>query len=190
MKRIKHRFGQLAVAGSVACMSMLAGVPAHAQAATPTAPAACSGEAFRAFDFWVGRWDVYRGDNNQLVAHSEIDNLHDGCVIRERWMPLNGGGGSSLSHYDQTRRTWRQLWLDSSGGRAEFEGGFVDGRMVITGLWPNVNGPNQDAMIRMSYSRADDGSVVQRGDASTDQGLTWSLSFLFIYRPAATTETP
>lgn len=165
------------------------GVGASAQTA-PQPPAACAASDFRAFDFWVGRWDVYRGDTNQLVAHSQIDNLHGGCVIREQWMPLSGAGGSSLSHYDLSRRTWRQLWIDGTGSRVDFEGGVAGERMVLTGLWPNLNGPGQDGLIRMSYSRSADGSVIQRGDASSDQGLSWSLSFLFIYRPSSDVETP
>ncbi|MEQ1725343.1 MAG: hypothetical protein ABL882_05380 [Sphingopyxis sp.] len=171
------------------CLAMSIASPLGAQSAPPPTVAApsrpppvCVTPNHRGFDFWVGEWTVYRPDTNQQVAHSRIESLHDGCVIREQWIPNQGSGGSSLSHYDTQRRTWRQAWIDSSGVRVEFEGALVGEEMVLTGLWPNVNGPGQDALIRMTYTRAADGSVIQRGDASTDQGRSWTLSFLFTYR--------
>ncbi|MEK6541420.1 MAG: hypothetical protein AABZ45_04775 [Pseudomonadota bacterium] len=165
--------------------------PLSSQTAPPprtAPPPACTTPQHRGFDFWVGEWTVARPDTNQQVAHSRIERMHDGCVIREQWIPNSGSGGSSLSHYDSARRTWRQLWLDSSGGRVEFEGGLVGDEMVLTGLWQGVNGPGQDSLVRMTYTRQSDGSVTQRGDASTDQGRTWVLSFLFVYRHEAATE--
>jgi hypothetical protein len=56
---------------------------------------------------------------------------------------------------------------------------------VLTGNWRNVNGPGQDALIRMTYSENADGSVRQHGEQSTDHGLTWTNSFDFIYRKKA-----
>jgi hypothetical protein len=58
--------------------------------------------------------------------------------------------------------------------------------MVLTGMWANVNGPNQDALIRMIYSPQTDGSVRQHGEQSIDHGLTWTTSFDFIYRKRQT----
>jgi hypothetical protein len=54
--------------------------------------------------------------------------------------------------------------------------------MVMTGIWAGINGPGQDALIRMSYTPQPDGSVRQHGEQSTDHGLTWSTNFDFIYR--------
>lgn len=170
------------------CISIvvLAALPAFAS--EPAAPSTqpkppCHHADYRALDFWVGEWDVFRRDTGEMVARSSIVALHDGCVIREQWMPVVGAGGSSLSHYDRHSRQWHQLWLDSSGGRVNFSGGPVGDAMVITGWWPDVNGPGQDALIRMTYSRGANGSVMQRGEASIDQGRTWELNFLFEYRP-------
>ena len=39
----------------------------------------------RAFDFWVGEWDVHRSDTGELVGRNVITLLHgDGDVRRER----------------------------------------------------------------------------------------------------------
>lgn len=95
------------------------------------------------------------------------------------------GGGGSFSSFDAKSRHWRQTWVDSSGARADFEGGFAGGVMSITGVWPNFAGPGQDALVRMNYQRQPDGQVRQWGEASTDEGKTWKPAFDFLYRRIA-----
>lgn len=171
--------------GPLIALALLAG-PAAAQTAAPPAPAACATPEFRQFDFWVGRWDVYPTGQEKLVAHSLIERLYGGCAIRENWMPLKAGGdGGSLSNYVAGEKGWRQTWLDSSGARVEFTGGWTGAAMVITGSWPGAVTPGQDALVRMTYSHNPDGSVRQLGEASTDGGKTWAPNFDFTYRPAS-----
>ena len=161
---------------------------AFAQDAPTAPPAACTGPEHRQFDFWVGRWDVYRTGETILRAHSLIEKLYGGCVIREHWTPLRTAtagsltGGGNLNHYDTVQRRWHQTWMDSSNARVVFEGGLVDGRMVITGFWSNANGPGKDGLVRMTYSRLDGGAVRQFGEISSDDGLSWSPFFDFTYR--------
>lgn len=157
---------------------------AAAPAVPPSQP--CTGPIYRAFDFWVGDWDVYPNTKDPaqapLLAHSKIEKLYGGCAIRENWMPLNGTGGGSLNAPDPATGRWHQYWLDSGGGRVEFDGGPVQDGMVLTGFWRGVSGPGLDGLIRMSYTRIDADTVRQHGQISTDQGLTWSVSFDFVYR--------
>ena len=148
----------------------------------PTPPA-CTGPDYRAFDFWVGEWDVFPNGAATQVATSSIEAMFGGCAIRETWKPLKGGGGGSFSHYDSERRYWRQAWVDSSGARVDFDGGLAGDRMVLTGHWANVVAKGQDGLIRMTYSKEPSGAVRQHGEQSTDHGLTWTTSFDFIYRP-------
>ncbi|WP_422060970.1 hypothetical protein [Sphingopyxis sp.] len=149
----------------------------------PLVQSACTTPDYRAFDFWVGEWDVYPNGSTTQVATSSIEAMFAGCAIRETWKPLKGGGGGSFSHYDGERRYWRQAWVDSSGARVDFDGGPVAGKMVLTGHWANVVAKGQDGLIRMTYSKQPDGSVRQFGEQSVDQGLSWTTSFDFIYRP-------
>ena len=148
-------------------------------------PPPCASEAHAAFDFWVGEWEVYQNGTDTKVASSSIERLHNGCAIREHWQPLRGGGGSSLNSLDPKTGRWHQTWVGSGGGRVEFVGGPVDGRMVLTGFWPGIGGPGKDGLVRMTYSALEDGSVRQHGEASFDEGLTWTTSFDLIYRPAS-----
>jgi len=153
-----------------------------AQASAPV-PSPCTGAEFAAFDFWVGDWDVYPNGRDTLVAHSKIEKLYAGCAIRENWMPLRGAGGGSLSGYDPKTQRWQQTWIGSSPGVVQFDGGPLEGAMVLTGPWAG-SGPNgEDGLVRMTYSRVDNNAVRQLGEFSEDQGKTWQPSFDFIYRP-------
>ena len=162
----------------------------HAQTAAPAAPPAkpagpppCVSAQHRAFDFWVGRWDVYPAGSDTLIAHSLIERLYGGCAIRENWMPLKGAGGGSLSAFVPDEG-WQQTWIDASGARVEFKGDAGPDRMVLTGWWPGVLGAGKGATVRMTYTREPGGAVRQEGDTSVDGGKTWQASFDFLYRPA------
>jgi hypothetical protein len=165
------------------------GLLALAQAAAPPArmppPSPCVTPDYRAFDFWVGSWDVYPTGTQRLVAHSLIERLYDGCAIRENWMPLRGGGGGSLSGFLRDEKSWRQTWVDSSGARVDFKGGIEGDAMVLTGLWKDVLGPGKSALVRMTYTKQPGGAVRQKGETSADQGKSWQASFDFTYRPAS-----
>jgi hypothetical protein len=165
----------------------IAAVMLAAQAAAPSqpppAPASaapqnpCTDEAHRQFDFWVGKWDVYPTGKDKLVAHSLIENVYNGCGVRENWMPLNNQTGGSLNIYLPEEKHWEQFWIDSGGSRATFVGGWNGKAMVIQGKW---GGP----LVRISYSKNTDGSVRQCCEQSTDEGKTWATSFDLTYRPA------
>lgn len=153
---------------------------AQAPAAQPAPPPpACAAPEHRQFDFWVGRWDVYPTGTERLVAHSLIERLYGDCVIRESWMPLRGGGGSSLNTWRPGERRWRQLWADSANSWAEFVGGIEGEAMVL------VAGADGTRRSRMTYTRQPAGAVRQLVEQSTDGGATWAAQADFTYRPAA-----
>jgi hypothetical protein len=153
-------------------------------ATAPSSPASCTSSGHRQFDFWLGRWDVYRTGTDRLVAHSLIESLYGGCAIRENWMPLQGDGGGSLNAWLPHHGVWRQAWVDSSNSWAVFEGGIEQDAMVISGVWPGAAGPGTEPLVRISYSREAGGMVRQAGQMSTDGGQTWVPSFDLTYRPA------
>ena len=166
---------------------LLVSTPAMAQMSPPVPPANppanCTAPEHRQFDFWIGEWRVFVTQQpDRQVGVSLIEGVYNGCGIRENWQPFSLQTGGSLSNFDPASGRWHQLWIGSDPGHVEFDGGFADGKMVLTGFWPNVNGPGQDGLIRMTYSVNDDGSVRQLGEISTDHGLTWGPSFDFLYR--------
>jgi hypothetical protein len=150
--------------------------------AQPNSPPACDTPEHHQFDFWVGRWDVYRSDTNQLVAESLIEKLYGGCAVRENWTPTGGTGGGSLNSYRPGEGVWRQTWTDSSNNWNEYAGGLVGGDIVLNGT--SVNAAGAKIPVRITYKRGTDGSVLQIGEQSLDDGKTWQLRYHFTYRPA------
>lgn len=168
-----------------ALMTVLLGVtPLLAEAGEPGS-GHCGSAEYRQFDFWVGSWDVYPTGGDQLVAHSLIESVYNGCGVRENWMPLKvENSGGSLNSYVSEQRLWRQTWIDSSGARVDFQGGWNGTAMILEGYWRDFLAPGRGATVRMTYSRRADGSVRQLGEASEDRGKSWQPSFDFTYRPA------
>ena len=160
------------------------------QATQAASPPPCGSAEYRQLDFWVGKWDVFPTGSERLVAHSLIERLYNGCAIRENWMPLKKEGGGSLSAYDRRSGKWHQTWIDSSGAVVRFEGQRRGDELVMEGLWADLVGPGQDAIVRMTYSPLLDGSVRQLGLQSVDQGKSWQPSFDFTYRRAQAATSP
>ncbi len=157
----------------------VAASPITVQAAAPD----CSAPSYRAFDMWVGSWTVTGTGKDQKQADSIVESLHGGCVIRERWIPVSGAGGSSLSALSRDDQRWHQRWINSTGTIVDFDGGPVGGKMVLTGWWPGIGGPGKDALVRMTYSPNPDGTVRQFGEASQDHGVSWKPAFDLTYHP-------
>ncbi|MEM9500922.1 MAG: hypothetical protein AAF941_03645 [Pseudomonadota bacterium] len=158
--------------------------PPSAGPSTP--PPACSTELHSAFDFWVGEWEVFPTNSDRQVAESRIERLFSGCAIREHWMPFQGSEGGSTSLVNHKTGRWEQVWIGGDGVRVDFTGGVVDGNMVLSGYWDDIGGPGTDALVRMTYTVNEDGSVRQFGEASADHGKTWQPSFDFLYRRKST----
>lgn len=146
-------------------------------------PSKCASAEQGQFDFWVGRWEVFRSDTRQKVAVSVIEKLYGGCAVRENWMPIGGTGGGSLNAWRASDRKWHQYWVDSGGNLNIYEGGLINGAMVITGTSESAAGAVTP--IRVTYKRGEAGEVYQIGEQSTDGGKSWQLQYYFTYRPAA-----
>ena len=68
---------------------------------------------FRAFDFWIGEWDVQpTGATRGPIgsgATSIIERQLDGCVVQENWLPRGGvGAGKSFNIYNRVTKQWQQ----------------------------------------------------------------------------------
>ncbi len=132
----------------------------------------------RAFDFWVGEWDVHRSDTGELVGRNVITLLHGGSVLAESYTTTGGGfSGSSLNGFDRERGRWHQCWMDSAGLVLDIYGGLVDGEMVMCG--ESETGRSE----RISWTPLADGSVRQHWQQSSDHGVTWLTVFDGTYRP-------
>jgi hypothetical protein len=176
-------------------MSLIALLLAAAapQSAPPPAPATtppkqlkvdCADADHRAFDFWIGDWDVFATGSTTRVAHSKIEKIV-GCAISETFDQFTGPGGKpidyhgrSISAYVPADKGWRQYYVDSGGTAATLTGNVSSGDMIFL----STNGPVTN---RMTLGPDPDGSVHQRGAFSTDGGKTWSPAYDFTYRRRA-----
>ncbi|HEV2532380.1 hypothetical protein [Phenylobacterium sp.] len=172
----------IALPAVVSAQSLPLPPPANHAPYRPSPPSPCVDAAHRQFSFWVGSWNVTATGATKVIAHSQITSAYAGCAILEHWAPIGQkADGGSISSYVPAEHAWRQTWVDSSGARAEFKGGWDGQAMVLTGPWPLPDG--RARIVRMTYTPGADGSVRQAGEASFDDGRTWTPSFDFTYRP-------
>jgi tetratricopeptide (TPR) repeat protein len=141
---------------------------------------------YRAFDFWVGDWDVYVA-GEKTSAHNHISMDLQGCLIRERW--TGGGDGESLNFFNPYTGKWHQSYVDDSGSTVWYDGGPVAiGLMHMEGGYANIDGST--GLARVTWTRNPDGSVHHFIERSTDGGRNWDVYFDAVYRAAAPASTP
>jgi hypothetical protein len=102
-----------------------------ANEAAKEADGPCTAEVYRAFDFWLGQWDVHIADGRE-AGRNAITATEDGCLIHEHWISVSGGEGHSMNFYDPVAAAWRQVWV-SADGVIDISGGLESGAMVLTG---------------------------------------------------------
>ena len=141
----------------------------------PTTAAAgpCDGPAHRAFDFWLGEWQVHTPDG-KLAGTNRIESEYGGCVLHERYATARGYRGESLNMYDAGRKVWHQTWVDTAGTLLLLEGGLRDGSMVLEGHTVAADG--KTTRHRISWTPRADGSVRQLWE-STDASGKWAVAF-------------
>ena len=137
------------------------------------AAAPCARPEYRAFDFWLGDWQVHRPDG-KLAGHNRITREYDGCVIHEHYTTEHGYSGESLNIYDAARKVWHQTWVDNSGSLLMLEGGMHAGAMVLQGQTVGQDG--KLAKQRITWTPNADGSVRQLWEATNANG-EWTTSF-------------
>ncbi len=146
-----------------------------APAAAQQRPPNCGDAAHRQFDFWVGGWDVFNPQGQQ-VGMNRITRTLNGCVLHESWESLNGTHrGNSYNIYDRSTGSWHQSWVDNAGLLLLLDGSFGDGRMTLSGTTRNAAG--HEVLNRITWTPITRDSVHQLWETSTDGGQTWSVAF-------------
>jgi hypothetical protein len=138
---------------------------------------ACGASEHRAFDFWLGEWQV-RTPDGKIAGTNRIASEYDGCILHERYDTGRGYSGESLNIYDAGRKTWHQTWVDNSGTLLLLEGGLRNGSMVLEGQ--TIGTDAQVSRHRITWTPNADGSVRQLWE-STDAKGQWSTAFDGMY---------
>ncbi|MCO6509211.1 MAG: VWA domain-containing protein [Aridibacter famidurans] len=141
---------------------------------------------FRQFDFWVGEWDV-KDAEGKPAGESSITGDLNGCVIFEHFR-AGDYSGKSINIYDRTDGKWHQTWVDITGVLTEYTGGTEDGKMVYVA---NEVRQGKAVVLKMTFTKLENGSVRQFGEISTDGGKTWQTRYDLTYsrkRPSSSAE--
>ena len=152
---------------------------AFASLATPVMAATdCTGPEYRAFDFWLGEWQV-RTPDGKLAGTNRITREYGGCVLHERYDTGRGYSGESLNTFDVGRKLWHQTWVDTDGSLLLLEGGIRDNtHMVLEGHTVATNA--QVTRHRITWTPLANGTVRQHWE-STDGKGAWSTAFDGVY---------
>jgi len=121
---------------------------------------ACCSENHKAFDFWVGTWQVTNPDGS-LAGSNTIVKSESDCVIRENWTSAKAGyTGTSTNFYNRITGQWEQLWIDNSGDHLKLKGNRVGNQMIlISDEFENANGKlNRN---RITWTKNEDGTIRQ-----------------------------
>ena len=137
--------------------------------------------AARAFDFWLGEWDVYLTSNPGTQAgFNKITRVSGGCVIMENWESQGAHNGVSINYYDPANGKWKQKWAGSGQDIMEFyDGEYVDSVMRFKYDIVNTDGTIKPGMLE--FTNMESGKVRQHFQRSDDGGKSWQTVYDFTY---------
>jgi len=128
-----------------------------------TAPATCDTPQHHQLDFWVGLWQVFDAETNQLVAFERVEKHSEGCIVQENLtfltdMYLRPGvkyrlAGVGVNRFDG--EVWLQMWADNQWGAIFLRGApDADGNMVFVTVIPS-----RKRDVKLKYENRHDGTV-------------------------------
>ena len=139
-----------------------------------------SDETARHFDFWIGEWDVFVGD--QKVGENSITRAQGGCAIHENYITTRNYAGQSINFYSPVDEKWHQHWVGSSGDVYNYvEVDRKDGMLQFLSDFKNPFNGNL-SLSRLTFTLNPDGTVTQLFESSTDDGKTWTSAFNGLYK--------
>jgi hypothetical protein len=166
-------------------------------ASDSTGGALCTAPETRAFDFWIGEWDVLnrnrKPDGAQFYetgrATDKVHPVVGGCAIVEHWRGDAIGRyilGYSIRSYDSTAGEWKIVLLWPTSGQPSFgelTGGFRHGRGTFRFQRILANGDT--ALNRFIFSDIEPNALRWENGTSRDGGLSWLGNWImeFTRRP-------
>jgi hypothetical protein len=134
------------------------------------------------FDFWLGNWELTSG--GKPAGTNTITREYDGAVIMERFAGSgeNALHGMSVSVFNKNTGRWNQTWVDNQGGYLDFEGGFADGKMILS-RHATIQG--KEVAQRMVWFNITPDSFDWNWERSDDNGATWKTLWPIHYERKA-----
>lgn len=180
-----RRLAQAGMSALLACAAAAGLGAGSALAQGGQGPTGCLDDpVHRAFDFWVGEWNVY-AMTGAFAGRNTIERGAAGCVLHEHWRAAAGSTGHSLNFVDPQDGRWRQIWLGANH-MIDYDGGLnARGQMILTGeiTYFDADGARTRA-FRGAWTPQSDGAVVQHFQQWDAEAETWSRWALLTYVPA------
>jgi hypothetical protein len=128
-----------------------------------TAPATCDTPQHHQLDFWVGDWQVFDTETNQMVAFDRVEKHSEGCIVQENLTFLTDMyrrpgvkyrlAGIGVNRFDG--ENWLQMWADNQWGAIFLRGApDADGNMVFVTVIPS-----RKRDVKLVYENRPDGTV-------------------------------
>ncbi len=165
---------KIAVATVFCVSASSASAQSQGQSQTPPPPPCTSDENFRAFDFWIGTWEVTPWAGGNVAGNNVIAPAEGGCLLTENWTNIQGGTGRSINFYNPNTGKWRQIWI-AGGYSIDIEGGLEDGAMILEGSIFYYAQKNT-VPFKGTWSPQPDGSVrqfLEQYNAETKEWAVW-----------------
>ena len=138
---------------------------------------ACAASEFHELDFWIGEWEVFRGEDGPKSADVLIEPVLAGCGLHEIWTGGQpGGDGRGMATYNKRTGNWHYFWISAGGSMSEWAGKLLDGtemRFVREQLDPD----GRTRLRHWSLIDLPDGRVRELSLASLDGGRTWETEY-------------
>ncbi len=145
------------------------------------ASCSCCTENHKAFDFWLGSWEVTLPDGRQ-AGENRIEKLQGGCLLRENWKSSNPGfTGTSYNYYEPRTASWEQLWIDSSGTILKLSGKREGNSMVLRSA-PVLDEAGHQTVQQITWTILPEGKVRQVWEVLQD-GVSTQVVFDGLYTP-------
>ncbi|MEX0964894.1 MAG: hypothetical protein WDZ52_12715 [Pseudohongiellaceae bacterium] len=135
----------------------------------------CSEPQFRAFDFWLGEWEVTDNVSGKVAGSNSIQKMEGGCMLLESWQGAEGSTGTSVNYYNPEQGQWRQLWISQGRYSIDIAGGMLAEEMQLVGNIYPFNG--SAARFRGTWTPNADGSVRQFFEQYNDDTRSWDVWF-------------
>lgn len=164
------------IAAATTAIIAFGSISFSANAQQQTAPPPCTtDENFRAFDFWIGEWEVTPWGGGNIAGHNTIEPVERGCALSERWTNAAGGTGRSINYYNPITGKWRQLWV-AGGYSIDIEGGLEEGAMALEGSI-HYYAQKNSVPFRGTWTPQEDGSVRQLFHQYNAETENWDVWF-------------
>ncbi|MBT8183525.1 MAG: hypothetical protein KJN76_01690 [Eudoraea sp.] len=120
----------------------------------------CCTDDHKAFDFWLGSWEVTNTDGSAAGKNTIVKDLNN-CILRENWTSASAGfTGTSTNFFNKSTEQWEQLWIDNSGNHLKLRGQRQGNQMILAS--EEFMRPDGKAYVnRITWTANDDGTVRQ-----------------------------